>query len=197
MVYKNINALKIKVVEKLYNFYFSTMIFALSEKGKYVFVDIDNTVNCQSVRLLRFTKDGQCDFKTANQFNQLIKDIPLPGSVTFVEKLARRYQIIWFTSRSIKHLPATIYWLAKNGFPIHMIIFTGSMMRKISFLEFFTKKHTINFIVDDMKEGHESGKPHYVTPFKNYLVKKNLTFYEDLSALQEHEMLEVSVEKKS
>lgn len=166
--------------EMFYEWYFSCAAFFLPARDWYIIVDIDNTVNNQAERLRRFTVNGQCDFKQANRFDLLMRDVPLPGSASLISELSIQSRIVWLTSRSVNLMPATFYWLKKNRFPVNAIICTGTMLRKILFLQIFAKKHNIEFVIDDMKEGYESGTPYYVSSFKEYLLKNNIRFYEKL-----------------
>jgi hypothetical protein len=172
-----------RVKEMLYALYFLLKISSMPATGKYVFVDIDNTVNNQASRLRRFTVNGCCDFKRANRFSEIIRDISLPGSVTFICNLSTHFRIVWFTSRGLPLMPATYYWLKKNGFPIYRLVCTGSMMRKIQFLSLFGRQRSIQFIIDDMKDGYEKGNPQYVMPFKQYLAGNGIKAYEELSTV--------------
>ena len=169
--------------EQGYSLYFLLSNFLLPKGGQYIFVDIDNTVTNQADRLRRFMKDGRCDFKKANHVSQIIHDIPLPDSVSLIRELSTKFQIVWLTSRNIKLFPVTYFWLRKSNFPVYVLVCTGSMLRKIQFLEIFKTRHSIQFIVDDMKEGHEIGIPNYVLPVKLFLERNNIKVYENLSSV--------------
>lgn len=169
------------LVERLYGCYFSLVVGFFGKKGTYVFVDIDNTVNTQKDRLLKSVVDGRCDYKRANRFGEVIRDVPLPGASAATLRLARRYAFVWLTSRSLRLFPATYLWLRMNDFAARPVVFTGSTLRKIAFLRMFLREHNVQFIVDDMKEGYEAGSPHYVLAYKEFLENSGVLSFEGLS----------------
>ncbi len=174
------SSIKKALVDRLYGLLFRGCSSVAGPKLA-VLLDIDNTVNNQQERFLKFTHDGTCDYRKANGWRELLQDQPLPGSVEVVGRLAQHFRIIWLTSRSIKTGAVTYYWLRKNGFPVHLLVCTGSFRRKIQFIQDFREKHLIAFIIDDMKEGHESGNPRYILPYKEYLERSGLKIFESLS----------------
>ena len=169
------------LVEWLYNLLFR-YCRSLAPRKFSVLLDIDNIVNNQQARLMKFTKDGICDYRKANGFMELLRDEPLPGSVDFVRQLSRRFQVVWLTSRSVKTALVTCYWLRRNGFPVYILVCTGKLQRKISFIQIFKEDHPIAFVIDDMKEGYESGKPQYVISYREYLESSKIKVYEDLTS---------------
>lgn len=176
------NNFKTRVVERFYLHYFFYSVIGFSVRKKYILIDIDNTVNDQAARLLRYVRDGVCNYKLANRLSELVSDVPLPGSVDIVKELSKHFRIVWLTARGARMIPATYYWLRKNRFPVHALICTGSTIRKINFIELFIKNHSVGFVVDDMKEGYEYGNPEIVFPYKEYLRLKNIEVFEDLFA---------------
>ncbi len=173
------SSIKKGLVDRLYSLLFRGCN-SLASRKETVLLDIDNTVNNQQERLLRFTQGGICDYRMANAFRELLRDTPLPGSVQLVGRLSQRFQIIWLTSRSIRTAAVTYYWLRKNGFPVYLLVCAGSLRRKTEFIQIFKEHHSIAFVVDDMKEGYEFGEPRYVIPYKQYLESSGLRVFENL-----------------
>jgi uncharacterized HAD superfamily protein len=176
----SLSILRLNLIDCLYKSYFNLMLLLFDRKSEYVFVDIDNTVSIQAARLQKFKDRGRIDYRKANKFRNLIHDMPLERANEFTRTLSRRRSLVWFTSRSIKTLFATYVWLFKNHFPLCRIVFTGNSTRKIEFLRKFTKKHQLDFIIDDMRHGYEFGIPRLYSHYKSFLENKNITHFESL-----------------
>lgn len=164
----------------LYILYFLWNAFAMSAKRRYIFVDIDNTVNNQIERLHKFTINGKCDYKSANRFDEIMGDVPLPGSVPLINGLNTHFRVVWLTSRSIKLLPVTYCWLKENKFSFYGLVCAGSMSRKRLFLEHFVRRHSVDFVLDDMMTGYETGSPVYAEAFREFLDHQKIKLYESL-----------------
>lgn len=160
----------------IYYIYFKLIILFFSGKKKYVLVDIDNTICDQVPRLKKHTVNGHCNFKKANSTREIINDQLFDHTKEYIHKIENQ-NLVWFTSRSIKQCVGTLIWLKKLQLPFKKIVFTGSMSRKIMFLEIFLKKHNVSFLVDDMCENYESGKPLLVDNYRRFLEKHKITFY--------------------
>jgi hypothetical protein len=48
---------------------------------------------------------------------EVLKDVAVPGSASCLEKLARRYELVYIGARPVSTLPVTEEWLAQMGFP--------------------------------------------------------------------------------
>ena len=156
------------------------MLLFFNTNESYILVDIDNTVTVPGLRLSKFTRARQCNYKKANSLIAIIQDIPIQGAGSRIGELANQSPVAWLSSRSIKQAIATYIWFIKNGFPIRISVFTGKMQRKIDFLELFLTKYKLSFIIDDIREGYEYGKPEYVELYKNYLEQKHISYHEKL-----------------
>lgn len=168
-----------------YQFYFYLYGFFLGG-GRYILIDIDNTVTDQLPRLQRTFKNGVFDYQKSISWAELIKDEPFLNSPRFLREISSHFHVLWFTSRNIRAFPATLYWLWINHFPISALVCTGSMVKKIEFIKIFSRKHAVQYIVDDMKEGYEFGSPVYVQEYKDFLEKGGYAVFEDLQSIKKH-----------
>lgn len=78
---------------------------------KAILVFIDGTI-CDTRP--RHPLRGTPDFYAREE---ILKDLPVPGSVRCLQELAQRYEIIYLGARPGFTLPYTEEWLQLNGFP--------------------------------------------------------------------------------
>ena len=163
-----------------YKIYFTFILNLFDKNVEYVFVDIDNTINMQFLRLKKYTKNGICNYRKANSFYELMEDIIIPDAIFIINRLKKVKCIIWFTSRSIKHILPTFLWLRKNHLPNYRIVFTGKSIRKMEFLRMFIKKYRIECLIDDMREGYEIDNPQIIVPYKNFVESTGIKLFSNL-----------------
>jgi hypothetical protein len=82
---------------------------------KAILVFIDGTI-CDTRQ--RHHLIGTLDF---HRHDELLKDLPVPGSVPCLRALAQRYEIVYIGARPDYTLPATEEWLQAAGFPVGAI----------------------------------------------------------------------------
>jgi hypothetical protein len=166
-----------KVLDLFYDGYLRLMSHSIRRTDVVVF-DIDNTVNRQEIRLKRFVTGERCDFRRANRFAELLRDVPNVAAVEHARRWGREAPVVWLTARSIKTMLPTWLWLRSQGLPIHRIVFTGSTLRKIDFLDVhMSRGGQIQLLVDDMHEGHEREHPHLVEEYAQFVKSQGIRYF--------------------
>ncbi|MFC1589931.1 hypothetical protein ACFL42_00405 [Candidatus Omnitrophota bacterium] len=128
--------------------------------------DIDNTVSCQYERFRRFY-DSKANIVMPQAFEEreIMKDVPMPGSIDAIARISKIFKIVWITARHADQYDMTQRWLKKNGFHIDDLILVEKINAKIPILIQLNPY----VYVDDMKYDYINMDPKMMTEFVKQL----------------------------
>jgi len=133
---------------------------------KVLVCDIDNTVTNELKRLMCFFDPATKKvLAQAYDEQEISRDEPLPGAVGALRRLAEKFRIVWLSARPSHQYEMTCEWLARNGFPVDVLILVEKRNDKIPVLIDIRPY----VYVDDMRYNYENIDPQPTTDFMKCL----------------------------
>lgn len=114
-----------------------------------VLVFIDGTI-CDTRH--RHHLYGSSDF---NKKEEILKDLPTPGSVQCLNELSQKYKIIYMGARDDSLVKITEEWLIKSGFPQGEIYLAESQNERIEIIKNIQEKYDFIAGIGDRWDDNE------------------------------------------
>lgn len=132
-------------------------------KGKAALIFIDGTI-CDDRHQLEM-RGTQAFYSAANVMNEQ----PVPGSLAFVDELAKKYNIIYLGARPQGLLETTRKWLSENGFPHGKLFLSSEQSERIHIAESVLVNENVILGVGDRWDDNQL---HLILGCKSVIVKE-------------------------
>ena len=133
------------------------------ERMKSILVFIDGTI-CDDRQRLNLL--GTDDF---NLNENILKDIPVSGSVEFLNNVSKNYQIIYIGARLPQLLGVTVQWLKEQGFPDGKIYLAPTQNERIKIVQEELIKENITVGIGDRWDDNQL---HLILGCKSIIVQE-------------------------
>jgi uncharacterized HAD superfamily protein len=89
------------------------------------------------------------------QREEVLKDAAVPGSVSYLQKLAQRYELVYIGARPVSTLPVTEEWLAQMGFPPGSIYLGETQEERLAVVRDLRRKFDFTAGIGDRWDDNE------------------------------------------